>query len=65
MTADEGVAPAVAELPGLDEDTSRPVASIVAGDGSPAEFVGNELILPTDDETLLEAFLAGGGARSS
>jgi hypothetical protein len=58
VTVDRGVVPPVAELPGFEEGTPRPVASIVAEDGSPAEFVENELILATDDEAQLAAFLA-------
>ena len=58
VTVDEGAVPPLAQLPGLDGDTPRPVASIVAEDGTPAEFVENELILATDDESRLEAFLA-------
>lgn len=58
VTVDQAVAPPVAELPGFEEGTPRPVASIVAEDGSPAEFVENELILATDDQAQLASFLA-------
>lgn len=58
VAVDARVAPDVTQLPGFEAGTPRPVARIVAEDGSPADFVENELILATDDETQLAAFLA-------
>jgi subtilisin family serine protease len=57
IVVDASVAAPVPELPQL-EGAVRPVASVVDDDGVQAEFVENELILTTDDEAQLAAFLA-------
>jgi serine protease len=57
VAVDPGVAAPVPELPGRG-GVARRVAALVDADGNQAEFVVDELVLTTDDESQLEAFLA-------
>lgn len=52
------IIPATSELPPLDGVNPRPLAAIVDERGHQAEFVENELVLVTDEQTLLDDFLA-------
>lgn len=44
-------------LPGFERGTSRPVAGLLDGDGVQADFVENELLVSTKDQSRLDAML--------
>jgi serine protease len=57
FTVDPSLRPTQAALPGLDGVTSRPLARLVEPRGHPVDFVYNELVLVTDEPTILSAFI--------
>jgi subtilisin family serine protease len=57
LSVDAELAPLVADLTGWGR-SSRPVASLAYDDGTQVDFVADELLISTDDETVLEDFLA-------
>jgi subtilisin family serine protease len=54
---DESIQPVIASLPGFSEGASRPIAALVDEDGAQVEFVENEVLVVTDDQAKLNAFL--------
>jgi len=58
FSLDESIAPSVSELAGYEDGAPRPLASIAGETGTQGDFVANELILITDDQAALNAFLA-------
>ena len=54
---DESIQPVLESLPGFSEGASRPIAALVDEDGVQAEFVENEVLVVTDDQAKLDAFL--------
>ncbi len=63
MAVDPGVQPVQSELPSYPDGQPRRVARVLDERGNAADFVANELIVTTDDQSALEALLArtGGG----
>ncbi|MCH8172576.1 MAG: hypothetical protein IIA70_04620 [Proteobacteria bacterium] len=57
ISIDPGLEPPILLLPGFDGVTPRPVATIMDATGNQADFIANELWLPTDDSNELAAFL--------
>ena len=55
---DVSVKPGIVALPGLDGGPERPIAVVVAPDGSRDEFVADEIILKPASQDELDAFLA-------
>jgi serine protease len=55
---DSGLHPRIVEIPGLDDGPPRSVATMIDTNGTQSEFVQNELIIVTDDESALTAFLS-------
>ena len=54
---DDEVTPSMDELPGFDQ-TPRPLTAVQDPRGTVATFVANEVVLQTDDEAVLDDFLA-------
>lgn len=62
IPVDSGLAPAQATLPGPDGNP-RPLARMVGESGIAMDFVLGELVVSTDDESKLNAFLARWGGQ--
>lgn len=57
VRVDSTLEPRIPSLPGFAEGEDRPVAAMTDSAGPPADFVENELILVTDDQAELDAFV--------
>jgi serine protease len=62
-TVDSSVQPFQPQLPGLDGGTPRPLAAVRDPRGTVSTFVANELVVQTDDSTVLAAVLARTGGQ--
>jgi hypothetical protein len=60
---DSSVKPSQNELPGLDGTTSRPLAAVKSPQGTVTTFVSNEIMVQTDDQSALDAFLSRTGGE--
>lgn len=60
-TVDGSVTPFLAELPGIDGGTARPLTAVRDPQGTVSTFVADEIVLQTDDTAVLSAFLARTG----
>ncbi len=60
---DPSVTPSQNELPGLDGGAPRPLTAVRDPRGTVSTFVANELVLQTDDDAALAAFLARTGGE--
>lgn len=58
ITVDRTLQPARPSLPGFEEGDTRPVATLKDDAGNQTDFVENELLLSTDDETELDNFVS-------
>jgi serine protease len=58
FAVDQSVTPGASELAGFEDGAPRPLASVVDEFRNQADFVADELIIVTDDQEALDAFLA-------
>jgi hypothetical protein len=64
ITVDPTLTPATPSLPPIDGETEpRPVATLTDGTGAQSDFVANELLLFSDDQTAVDAFVARWGGE--
>jgi serine protease len=56
FSVDPSIQPELTEIPGFEDGTTRPVASLVDEEGYQVDFVENELVLVTDSTDEVNAF---------
>ena len=61
FAVDESMDVPMEEIPGINGGPARPVAGVQDDDGAVSLFVANEIVLVTDNQVVLDAFLAKWG----